>query len=243
MDQRQRLFASAIWSAKHVSISFFWEKTSSKAEAGIFFGFRIKIVGHLTASILVALWKWHSLCQKNFLRKNKFLTEMFSVYKWCILSVKRPIFGLRQKTRFSKRCSACLSGRFEEKKCLKEYSKFNFLGIKKIGTSGKQSFRWVLKRGWHVSEDYFWGNNTLRSEMFRLLLLAHVEHATSNFLGPSNGQGCRVSFHRSKYFFFTSFAFWHFERKSSETLGKNVRRLYQKLYFASTDEILVKNQL
>ena len=90
-----------------------------------------------------------------------------------------------------------------------------------------KKFRWVLKRGWHVSGDSLWGNITFWSKMSRLLLMAHVEHATSNFLGQPNRQGCRVSVNRSEKFLFTSFAFWHFERKTSEPLGKNVRRIYQ----------------
>ena len=74
------------------------------------------------------------------------------------------------------------------KKSLKKYSDVYFLGIKKIGTSGRKTFRWVLKRGWHVSGDSLWGNITFWSKMSRLLLMAHVEHSTSNFSGQSNGQ-------------------------------------------------------
>ena len=87
------------------------------------------------------------------------------------------------------KASFCLSVRiFWGKKSLKKYSEVYFSwNKKKLGRLAKK-FRWVLKRGWHVSGDSLWGNITFWSKMSRLLLMAHVEHSTSNFSGQSNGQ-------------------------------------------------------
>ena len=148
MDQRQRLLASALWSAKYVSISIFREKISSKAEAGFFSVFGWRLLAIWQQSFWLRCENSYHCVKRFFLRKYKFLMEMFSFYKWCTLSVKRPNFWLSKEDRVFK-ASFCVPIRmFWGKKCLKKYSMFNFLGIKKMGRLAKKN----IVEFWNVDD-------------------------------------------------------------------------------------------
>ena len=77
------------------------------------------------------------------------------------------------------------------KKLSQEIFSFQFYRILNIDfwTSGAEVFGSVLKPAFVVSDESFWGNETIWNIMFYLLPMALVDYKTSNFLGPVKWAG------------------------------------------------------
>ena len=180
-------------------------------------------------------------CVKRFfLRQYKFLTETFSFYIWCTLSVKRPIFGSVKKTGFQSvvlRVNQVVLREKMPQEILDVYFSWNKknwdVWQKKMSLSSKM---WMTCVGRLILREQQPLKQNVLSSTYGACWACNFQ-----FFGPVNWAGLSGQLSSKWIFslhFFCILTFW---AKNLWTFTEERTAVLSKLYFACTDEMSEKN--